>query len=373
MAYNGFDPFFDNENDNKNQEPTQNPPNEYKKPLEPAETSNIFFSENNNNNAFSNNSINNTPENNNNNNQGYQSSNPPYNKKKKPVGLGILLIILLPLLLITNVITSVFVFNFAWQDAHTSLKAELNTLIDKENNLPVDSQFLAYNISKEHLPSVLEITAVGGTGASSGTGFILTDTGYFLTNAHVVTYQKSTFQGMGTINKETAVSEKITVAFADNETAYSVSVIAYDTNLDLAVCKFDTAPANLQPVTFADSTLLSYGEPCIAIGNAQGYGLATTEGVISAPIQYYNLSSRDNALTSAVQHSAAINPGNSGGPLFNIYGQVVGINSFKLTGNSELAIDGMGFAIPSAVAKDYINGLKIEGLNIQYSTTPTIG
>ena len=139
-----------------------------------------------------------------------------------------------------------------------------------------------------------------------------------------------------------------------------------------AVCKFKVVPTNLVPVTFADSTLLSYGEPCIAIGNAQGYGLATTEGVISAPIQYYKLTSRDEALTSAVQHSAAINPGNSGGPLFNMYGQVIGINSFKLTGNSDLAIDGMGFAIPTAVAKDYVNGLRIDGLTIKYTETPKL-
>ncbi|MEG2117475.1 MAG: trypsin-like peptidase domain-containing protein, partial [Clostridia bacterium] len=130
-------------------------------------------------------------------------------------------------------------------------------------------------------------------------------------------------------------------------------------------------PSNLRAAKFGDSTLLSFGEPCVAIGNAKGYGLAVTEGVISAPIQYYNLSSRDNALTAAVQHSAAINQGNSGGPLFNMYGLVVGINSFKLTSaTSEVAIDGMGFAIPSAVAKDYVNGLNISGLNISYTPNP---
>ena len=351
MAHNSYDPFFDNENDNETTKREQ------------LESFKDNDTPNNNDNSINNNFFNdsnqptpnNSGYNNNYQNNGGYPPQVPYVRQKRPASIGILLVIMIPLLIITNVVTSFFVFNFAWQDAQASMKADIGNLIDKNNSMPVDNQFLAYNISKQQLPSVLEITSVGSTGSSSGTGFIISDDGYFLTNAHVVTYQKSVFGGIGpnaSIKTETSVSEKISVTFADNETAYSASVVAYDTNLDLAVCKFDSALTNLQPVTFADSTLLSYGEPCVAIGNAQGYGLATTEGVISAPIQYYKLSSRDEALTSAVQHSAAINPGNSGGPLFNIYGQVIGINSFKLTGNSDLAIDGMGFAIPSAVAKD---------------------
>lgn len=307
----------------------------------------------------------------------YGNGNGGATKKKKSPTLGIILAVIIPILIITNILTSILVFNNVWKDARTEFEAELNNIVSKENDYVLSNNtMLSYNIAKQEMKSVVEIYSTTSVGSSAGTGFVVTADGYILTNAHVVTYQSKSIQGIGPAGglvTTTNTAEKVVIQFEGNETQYPVEVIAYDTTLDLAVLKIKNPPQNLRPVKFADSTLLSFGEPCVAIGNAKGYGLAVTEGVISSPIQYYNLTSRDNALTAAVQHSAAINPGNSGGPLFNMFGLVVGINSFKLTSaTDEVALDGMGFAIPSAVVKDYVNGLNINGLKITYTPNPVI-
>ncbi|MEG2002084.1 MAG: trypsin-like peptidase domain-containing protein [Clostridia bacterium] len=423
MSYKNYDPFFDDdqpENRNtssnsteQNQQPTNFKSNFFENNDNDKDSSSSFFTNLNNDDESFNRPIDITPtnpaqhfENNgsseptqsgdnggffnnngNNNNGGYNNGNGGYNgdnggynnrgrrkKEKRQIGIGLMLVIMIPVLIITNIVTSLFVFNNVWYDAKREFEAEINNIVAKENNLNGDTSLLSYNIAKQEMPSVVEIYTSYASGSAAATGFVITDSGYILTNAHAVTYISKSFQGIGPgggVTSTTKICEKVVVQFEGNETQYKVEVISYDTTLDLAVLKMLAPPSNLRAAKFGDSTLLSFGEPCVAIGNAKGYGLAVTEGVISAPIQYYNLSSRDNALTAAVQHSAAINQGNSGGPLFNMYGLVVGINSFKLTSaTSEVAIDGMGFAIPSAVAKDYVNGLNISGLKISYTPNP---
>ena len=289
------------------------------------------------------------------------------------LSLGIIIAIMIPILVISNVLTSVFVFNNVWTDAKTKFQSEINQVLTQTANVSGDvNAYIAYTVAKDQIHNVVEITSTYASGSSSGTGFIATTDGYVITNAHVITYEQTLNSGFGrppqTVLK---VCPTITCNFKNSTETYNLTVLEYDEDLDIAVCKMANPPANLTPVKFADSTLLQYGEPCVAIGNAQGYGLAVTEGVVSAPIQYFALSGKTGK-TAAVQHSAAINPGNSGGPLYNMYGYVVGINTFKLSTNSDIAIDGMGFALPSAVAKDYINSLGLEGLIIEYSTPDII-
>lgn len=307
----------------------------------------------------------------------YNGGNGGYNggdyrgRTVKQHGIGLIIAIMIPILVITNVLTGVLVFNSLWKEAKASYDEEIHKLVSKETNLTIDTtSLLAYNVAKTQMDNCVEIKAISTTSAGSGTGFIVSENGYIITNAHVVTYEQTIRTGVGpasTTTTKTYVCPTITCAFADNETAYALTVVAYDLDLDIAVCKFQNAPKNLSCVKFSDSTLLQYGEPCVAIGNAGGYGLATTEGIVSAPIQYFNLSG-DNFTTAAIQHSAAINPGNSGGPLFNMYGLVIGMNTFKLIPTTELGTDGMGFAIPSAVIKDYVNGLNLPDLTISYTT-----
>ena len=376
MSYFNYDPFFGDEDDQDKRSENNQPKNGFIDP---------FFSDNNDENDKPEVRVLETRDDDSSQNVGNGSGNggnhrpqepqrpyKPYREKtKRQYGIGLIIAIMIPLLVITNVLTGVIMFNTLWQDAKTSYDKEIHKLLSKETNLTIDTtSLLAYNVAKTQMDNCLEIKAVSSTSSGSGTGYIISESGYVVTNAHVITYEQTVRTGIGpgsVTTTKTYVCPTITCAFADNETEYPLTVVAYDEELDIALCKMENAPSDLSCVKFADSTLLQYGEPCVAIGNAGGYGLATTEGIVSAPIQYFNLSGKSST-TSAIQHSAAINPGNSGGPLFNMYGLVIGMNTFKMIPTTEVGTDGMGFAIPSAVIKDYINGLNLSDLMISYTT-----
>lgn len=381
MSYFNYDPFFgDEEDENKREKKTENgfiDPffSEDDKPKKTIEIDAVEEKDTEPTHSYEQNRYYNGNGNYNNGGNGSSNHYPPngnyHEKTVKQHGIGLIIAIMIPILVITNVLTGVLVFNSLWAETKESYDAEIHKLLQKETNLTIDTtSLLAYNVAKTQMDNCLEITASSSTSAGSGTGYIVSESGYVITNAHVVTYEQTVRTGIGPAamtTTKTYVCPTITCAFADNETAYVLTIVDYDLDLDIALCKMENPPKNLTCVKFADSTLLQYGEPCVAIGNAGGYGLATTEGIISAPIQYFTLSG-DNFTTAAIQHSAAINPGNSGGPLFNMYGLVIGMNTFKLIPTTELGTDGMGFAIPSAVIKDYINGLNLSDLSISYTS-----
>ena len=215
---------------------------------------------------------------------------------------------------------------------------------------------VAQNVAYATMPSVLELTCsdTRSRTTSGGTGFVLNDEGYVVTNAHVITFTY----------RYTTVSYRTIVAkYHDSATEFSMNVVAYDESLDLAVLKFANPPENLgteeggqeTTVTFADSDNLKYGQVAVAIGNANGYGLAVTSGVVSAPERKFQNS--DGSVTRAIQTDAAINPGNSGGPLFDKWGHVIGVNSFKIvTENTE----NLGYAIPSNVVIEYLKSVSAD-------------
>jgi serine protease Do len=154
-----------------------------------------------------------------------------------------------------------------------------------------------------------------------GTGVIVDEQGYILTNHHVV-------DGV----------QKIQVTLADRST-YVARVIAYDAATDLAVIKID-AQAELPVIQIGTSSDLMTGEPVIAIGNAYGYQHTVTRGIVSAlhrTVQVTDAQSYEDL----IQTDASINPGNSGGPLLNIDGEMIGINVAVRAG-----AQGIGFAIP---------------------------
>ena len=174
------------------------------------------------------------------------------------------------------------------------------------------------------------------TATATGTGVIITDNGYVVTNAHVI---YDTEYGAG-------LADSISVLLSDDST-YDAEVIGYDTDCDLAVLKINAT--GLTAAEFGDSDQLRLGESVIAIGNPLGFELmdTVTGGMISGLGR--NITINDKAMT-LIQTDAAINSGNSGGPLINKYGQVIGINSSKMSssyGSSEASIEGIGFAIPS--------------------------
>ncbi|MBR6996550.1 MAG: trypsin-like peptidase domain-containing protein [Ruminococcus sp.] len=170
----------------------------------------------------------------------------------------------------------------------------------------------------------------------TGTGVVVSENGYIVTNAHVI-YDSEYGAGLAT---------EVNVLLGDDDT-YEAEVIGYDVDLDLAVLKIDET--GLTPAEFGNSDELQLGESVIAIGNPLGFELmnTVTGGMISGLDR--DITINDKAM-NLIQTDAAINSGNSGGPLINKYGQVIGINSSKMSssyGSSEASIEGIGFAIPS--------------------------
>ncbi len=175
-----------------------------------------------------------------------------------------------------------------------------------------------------------------GSGTRIGTGVIIDPNGFIITNQHVVDNYAS-----------------LRVILTDNS-IYSAELVAENSEYDLAILKVEAK--NLPTVVFGNSDDVRVGEPAYAIGNPINLDLRSTftTGVISAKDR---LMSVDGVGTMVlIQTDAALNNGNSGGPLINEYGQVIGINSSKISTFSS-AIEGLGFAIPSNTVKDVVNTL----------------
>ncbi len=205
--------------------------------------------------------------------------------------------------------------------------------------LGTTNETVAEAVAKANMGSTLEIVCSNTLAGSAGTGVVITDDGYVLTNAHVILTTATRFNPVQT------VYSNIVAYFNGEQTAYMMKVIAYDTTKDLALLQFESTPEGLVPVIFADSDALRFGEIAVAIGNAEGLGLSVTEGIVSNPSQ--DRTSNDYAYV--IQTTASLNSGNSGGPLFNQFGQLIGINTFKITDT-----ESMGFAIPTVEVKDFI-------------------
>lgn len=189
--------------------------------------------------------------------------------------------------------------------------------------------FAANERSVVSVSCVVQSTGFGGQaarGTSTGSGFVLSKDGYVVTNYHVV---------------EDAISASV-VMHDDQE--YPATIVGYDENYDVAVLKIDAD--NLIPVTIGSSDALYVGDYVVAIGNPLGSLTATmTFGIVSGKDRQVTT---DSTVTNMLQMDTAINSGNSGGPLFNLYGQVVGITTAKYSGmtSSGLTIEGLSFAIP---------------------------
>ncbi len=188
------------------------------------------------------------------------------------------------------------------------------------------------------------------TSAASGSGFIITDDGYILTNHHVV-------EG----------SDSITVTLYNGDD-YDAELIGYDENNDIAVLKIEAE--GLVPVVLGDSDNLNVGDSVIAIGNPLGeLTFSLTAGTISAKDREITFS---NGVTmDLLQTDCAINSGNSGGALFNMYGEVIGVTNAKYSGDSNngTSIDNIGFAIPLNSIRNIIQSIIEKG----YVSKPYLG
>lgn len=186
---------------------------------------------------------------------------------------------------------------------------------------------------------------------ASGSGFVLTADGYILTNYHVI-----------------EDSSSISVTTYDN-TIYDAEIVGYDASNDVAILKIDAD--DLTPVVLGSSDALRVGDPVITIGNPLGeLTFSLTQGVISALNREVTVSS--GVTMDLIQTDAAINSGNSGGPLFNLYGEVVGITNAKYStqsGSGNASIDNIGFAIPI----DQVRGIIKSIIENGYILKPYIG
>lgn len=214
-----------------------------------------------------------------------------------------------------------------------------------------DTQVLTSNqIYDQVLPSVVCVTADQGNGSASvGSGVVLTQSGYIVTNFHII-------QGGVSLN----------VGLLSSTANYDAKLVGYDEELDLAVLKIEAQ--GLVPARLGSSDQLSVGDSVYAIGNPMGYLHGTmTEGIISSPTRTIQVDGKDMNL---LQTSAALNSGNSGGALTNAYGQVVGITSAKITGvENDTVIEGLGLVIPINDTIPFLNQM----IHTGQSFRPSLG
>lgn len=176
--------------------------------------------------------------------------------------------------------------------------------------------------------------------ASSGTGFIITADGYIVTNHHVV-----------------AGATEVKVTLYGGET-YDAKVIGSDSEYDVAIIKIEEK--DLRPVTLGNSANVNVGDTILAVGNPLGeLTFSQSQGSVSCCNRAINV---DGTPFNMIQIDASINPGNSGGPLFNLYGEVVGIVSAKYSSYSNTSVEGLGFAIPISDVQAIITDIMENGM-----------
>ena len=202
-------------------------------------------------------------------------------------------------------------------------------------------------VASDVLPSVVQIKVETAEGGGTGSGFVVDDDGFIVTNHHVIA---------------DAAQAGVTVSFADGTTA-EADVVGSSGSYDLAVLK--VSAANLEALPLGNSDSVVVGDPVIAIGSPLGLSGTVTTGIVSAkdrPVTAGDQRGDDSAYINAIQTDAAINPGNSGGPLVNLDGEVIGVNSAIATVGGGLLGGqsgniGVGFAIPINQARRTVEQL----------------
>lgn len=177
------------------------------------------------------------------------------------------------------------------------------------------------------------------TATAQGSGVIISSDGYILTNNHIInSTSTNSYYELGKANK-------VIVTLYNDDTEYEAKIIGTDKQTDLAVIKIDKT--DLTAAELGNSDSVQVGEFCMAIGNPLGLKSTVTAGIVSAVNREVTDSDKNKYV--AIQTDAAINSGNSGGALVNTKGQVIGINTLKISGTG---VEGVGFAIPINSTKD---------------------
>jgi len=272
--------------------------------------------------------------------------------------LNFVLVSLVIILIISQGISVYFIFKISATDTtrinnlenktqtdlstiNKDLQSKINTLTESINSLASSQISLQQQIGKikattsSDFSSIIEDSIKGvvtlKTDVAQGTGFIITNDGYIVTNAHV-------------LNEAHYAN-----AYTYDNKKYSADLIGYDLNMDIALLKIQ---GSFSTLSLGDSDEVRIGEKVIAIGNPLGLSFTATEGIISA---------RDRTFDNKpyyFQTDVSLNPGNSGGPLINTAGEVIGINNFKIS-----QAEGIGFALESNYIKETVNGIALKALN----------
>ena len=265
-------------------------------------------------------------------------------KEKRNTNVGLIVGILCAMVVV-SIISSVLTYSLM-SKGQMQLVGANNTTYTVEN---VENPVVA--VAEITGPSVVGVSVTFyeqsfwgelAEGEAEGSGVIYSEDGYIITNYHVIE------QAVNSSNS----AVKVTLA---NKEEYEATIVGADETTDLALLKIEAE--GLTPAKFADSDKINVGEYAIAIGNPLGKEFAgsVTVGYISAVNRTITA---DGRTYNVIQTDAAINPGNSGGALVNSKGEVVGINTVKI---SDESVEGLGFAIPSNYALKIIEELKENG------------
>lgn len=238
-----------------------------------------------------------------------------------------------------NLTTEVQLVDTSLRNFKTQNKEEIKTLanlideIEKQSNIQLDTlknELKTIKVNSKDFTAIIDdvLQSVVGVGTNKGlgSGAVIDDRGFIVTNFHVV-------------NGATIIR-----VLAYDNTVYDAALIGYSDAADIAVLKVND---NLKSLSFGDSDSIKVGEKVIALGNPAGLSFTVTEGIISAVHR-----KGPNGLDIYLQTDVPINPGNSGGPLVNANSKIVGINDFKVSG-----FEGLGFAIESNTVKEVANGI----------------
>ena len=285
--------------------------------------------------------------------------------------LGILGVLAVALILAALLMPEDESYGFGYDDGGDSGASIIDIFNDENTTIPrVDSydptmrltimpghgeELTAQQVyAKVNPATVLVVADQGDTTAAVGTGIIMTADGYVITNAHVISGGSSCWVAL------------------DTGVKYDALLVGYDTDEDIAVLKMVDAK-DLPTAEFGDSDMAVVGDQVYAIGNPLGIELrcTLTDGIISAINRDVTL--EDGHTLTVLQTTAALNSGNSGGPLINRYGQVIGINTLKMSGTGdpeEATVEGLGFALPISSAVIVIDDILANG---QFYGTPTLG
>lgn len=213
-------------------------------------------------------------------------------------------------------------------ETRNNLEGNLTSLDIELGELKASASADFSTIIENSIKSVLTIR----TDVAQGTGFVISDQGYIVTNAHVLSGGRQLF------------------VIDSQQQIRNAELIGYNTELDVALIK---TTDSFQELEFANSKNVNVGEKVIAIGNPLGLQFSVSEGIVSALDR-----PGPNGIEAYIQTDAALNPGNSGGPLINKNGEVIGINNFKVGGGENL-----GFALESNYLKDIVNEISQQALN----------